>query len=107
MVLEDSGLLDTISVELMLDYLLLQHLVTELKLINTINEVLLRNKVDGALRARTHYRRPSVTRILNYFLKTEYLIHPYEVQSKPSRLDRQNRLLVRHLQVERAFRVLT
>ena len=41
LVLEYTCLLDSISVDLVFDYLLLQHLVTEFELVDTVNEVLL------------------------------------------------------------------
>jgi hypothetical protein len=61
LILEDTGLLHAVRVELMLDNLLLQDFVTKLKLIHAINEVLLRNEVAGTLCARADNRRPSVT----------------------------------------------
>lgn len=41
LILEYTCLLDSISVDLVFDYLLLQHLVTEFELVDTVNEVLL------------------------------------------------------------------
>lgn len=41
LILEYTCLLDSISVDLVFDYLLLEHLVTEFELVDTVNEVLL------------------------------------------------------------------
>ena len=79
--MEDLSLLDSIRVELVLNDLLLQHLITEFELIYTVDEILLWQEVNARIGAGARDSHVTDFRIVNDFFKAERLIDAYQVKS--------------------------
>ena len=73
----------------MFDYLLIQDVITEFKLVHNIDEVLLRDEIDTRCGCHTCHSHLAVLRVFDDFLQSKELILPSDVKTDYllSRLD--------------------
>ena len=73
-------LLDAIRVELVLNDLFLEDLVAKFELIDTIDEILLRQEVNTGICAGAHHCHLPDFRVVNDFLQAKRLVTAYKIE---------------------------